>query len=82
MLKIFILHRERWMYEIINYISTSHMLARELLSKPDSFISAADGNKEFVIENIKRVPTQANNDDIVMHLILNLRECGNGNIKR
>lgn len=70
------------MYEIINYISTSHKLARELLSKSDFFILATDGNKKFIIENIERVSTQANADDSVMRLVLNLRECGNGNIKR
>lgn len=70
------------MYVIVNYISTSHSLARELLSKPDSFLVATDGDKKFVIENIKRASTHANIDDSVMHLILNLRECEGGNIKR
>ncbi len=58
------------------------MLARELLSKPDSFLSATDGKKEFVVETIKKSFTQANIDDTVMHYVLNLRECEIGNIKR
>lgn len=66
----------------INYIGTSHALARELLSKPDGSLVAADGDKEFVIDNIRKVLTQANIDDSVSYWMLHLRECGNGNIKR
>ena len=58
------------------------MLARELLSKPDGFITATYGNEELVIENFNRVATHANIDDSVMHWTLNLRDGGNGNIKR
>ena len=58
------------------------MLARELLSKPDSFITATYGEEEYIIEDIKRVFTHANVDDSVMHWTLNLRDGGNGNIKR
>ena len=58
------------------------MLARVLLSKPDSFITATYGDEEYIIEDIKRVFTHANIDDSVMHLTLNLRYGGNGNIKR
>ena len=57
------------------------MLARELLSKPDGFITATYGNEELVIENFNRVATHANIDDSVMHLTLNLRDGGSGNIK-
>ena len=66
----------------MNYISTSHQLARELLNKPDSFILAKNGEEEYVIENISRVITHANLDDSVMHWVLNLRDGGRGNIKR
>lgn len=66
----------------INYIGTSHALARELLNKPDSFLAATNGDKEFVIENIRKISTQANIDDSVSYWVLNLRECTNGNIKR
>ena len=38
--------------------------------------------KEYVIGNMKRVVTHANMDDSVMHWTLNLRDGGNGNIKR
>lgn len=61
---------------------TSHMLARELLNKPDSFLTATYGEIEYVIDNIQRIPTHANHDDSVTHLTLNLRDGGYGNIKR
>ena len=68
--------------EITEIISTSHALARELLSKPDSFITATLGEKEYVISNTQRVATHANIDDSVTHWTLNLRDGGNGNLKR
>lgn len=40
------------------------------------------GEEEYVIDSIKRVKTHANIDDSVTYLTLNLRSCGNGNIKR
>ena len=58
------------------------MLARELLNKPDGFIIATLGEKEYVIENIKRISTYANIDDSIINWTLNLRSCGEGNIKR
>ena len=61
---------------------SSHALARDLLNKPDSFITATYENVELVIDDFKRVATHANIDDSVMHLTLNLRDGGNGNIKR
>ncbi len=64
------------------FISTSHTLARELLSKPDGFITATLGEEEYVICNIQIVANHANIDDTVTHWTLNLRDGGNGNIKR
>ena len=61
---------------------SSHALARDLLNKPDSFITATYGNVELVIEDSRRVATHANIDDSVMHWTLNLRDGGDGNIKR
>lgn len=61
---------------------SSHALARDLLNKPDSFITATYEDKELVIESYKKVATHANIDDSVMHLTLVLRDGGNGNIKR
>ena len=58
------------------------MLARELLSKPDGFIVATNGEIDYVIENIQRSFTHANIDDSVTHWVLNLRKGGQGNIKR
>lgn len=68
--------------KILEVISTSHALAKELLSKPDGFITATLGEEEYIISNIQRVPTHANIDDSVMYWTLNLRNFGNGNIKR
>lgn len=70
------------------YITTSHELARELLNKPDGFLSAGEedefglGKEKYVVESIKRVPTYANIDDTVCHWNLNLRKCRGGNILR
>lgn len=68
--------------KILEVISTSHALAKELLSKPDCFITATLGEEEYVISNTQRVTTHANIDDSVVHLTLNLCDGGNGNIKR
>ena len=61
------------------------MLARELLSKEDDFITATyedeNGEKEFVIKTYKRKVTHANIDDGITHWTLVLRDGGQGNIK-
>lgn len=43
------------------------MLARELLVKPDNFITATLNNKEYIIESIQRVPTHVDCDSIDTH---------------
>lgn len=58
------------------------MLAKELLSKPDGFIIVSNGEEEYVIKDIQRVATHANMDDTVTHWALNVRNGGDGNIKR
>ena len=58
------------------------MLARELLSKPDGYITAIFGEEEYVISSLKRMHTCANSDDSVNHWVFTFRECGKGNIKR
>ena len=58
------------------------MLARELLSKPDAFLVAQDGEREYVVENIRRIGTYANPDDKTMYISLQLKECNGENIKR
>lgn len=58
------------------------MLAREILRKPDGFLIARNGEEEYVIESIQRVFTHANIDDSVTHWVLNLRDGGQGNLKR
>lgn len=60
----------------------SHSLAKELLSKPDSFITVSIGNREYIIEDIKRVHNHANEDDYVGYYTLECTETGDGNIKR
>lgn len=63
-------------------IVTSHSLARQLLNKPDAFLTATDGEYEYVIENFTRKYTHANCDDQVTHLSLLLRKTEGGNIVR
>lgn len=57
------------------------MLARELLSKPDGFLTVTYGDEEFMVENYQRKKTYANIDDSMIHWTLNLRNGGRGNIK-
>ena len=52
------------------------------MNKPDGFIFAKNGEKEYVITDIKRIATHANIDDSVMHWALNLKDGEKGNIKR
>lgn len=68
--------------KILEIISTSHILAKELLSKPDGFITVMLGEEEYVVSNIQRIATHANIDDSVTHWTINLRDGGQGNIKR
>lgn len=62
--------------KIIDVISTSYALVKELLNKPDGFITVTLGEEEYIISNIQRVATHANIDDSVTHWTLNLREGG------
>lgn len=57
-------------------------MARELLNKPDGFITAMLDNEEYIIDSIQRIATHANIDDSVTHWTLNLRDGGNGNLKQ
>ena len=66
---------------LISGIYRSYQLSNELKDKPDDFITASVGEKEYVIQNIRRVPTHANIDDGVTHLTLQLKEC-EGNVIR
>lgn len=66
----------------MNCIGTSHELARELINRESEFITATIGDKEYVIDNIRRIKTHANIDDSVTHLTLNLRNFNSGNIIR
>jgi hypothetical protein len=64
-----------------NGLNTSHMVARELLSKPDEFITVTVGNREYSISHTKMIKTHANVDDGVMHKTLVCEEL-EGNIVR
>ena len=81
MWKIIIWHEKRGELEIIECITTSHQLARELLNRPDDFITATSDDGEYVIGGLKRVSTHANIDDSVTHLALKLKRC-EGNMVR
>ena len=56
-------------------------MAKELLNRPDEVITATNGEKEFTIENIKKISTNANYDDSVTYWTLKLKEIY-GNVKR
>ena len=58
------------------------MLAKELLNKPDGFLTVLKGEEEYVIDNLHRVATHANLDDSVMYWTLEIINGGQGNIKR
>ena len=62
-------------------ILTTHKLARELLGREDRFLTASDGEKEYVVESYQLAKTHANSDDFVTHIQLNLKEYG-GNVIR
>lgn len=59
---------------------TSHELARELLGKPDGYITAkTHDNREYKISSYQKVFTDANYDDRLEYWTLNLSEI-HGNI--
>lgn len=57
-------------------------MAKELLSKPDGFLTASIQDKEYIIRNMKRKSSYANVDDSTIYWTLMLNKCGRGNIKR
>lgn len=58
------------MKKIYNNITTTHGLAKELLSKPDDILTVIIGTKECMIDAIKTVRTHANIDDGITHKAL------------
>ena len=70
----------------MNYLelsfTTSHSLARELLSKPDGFITISTEEGEYIIGSIKRKSSHANIDDSVMHWTLKGEYKSEGNVIR
>lgn len=62
----------------MSYIATTHMLARELLNKPDGFLVVNVGDKEYAIESIRRKLTCANIDDSIMYWNINIKDDNKG----
>ena len=60
---------------------TCHGLAKELLSKQDSFLTVTINDREYSIRNTKKVKTHANLDDGVIHTTL-ICDDMHGNIVR
>lgn len=61
---------------------TSHLLAKELLSKPDGYITMLTENEEeYVVKGIKRKAVHANDDDSFLYWTLYGEKC-EGNIMR
>ena len=58
------------------------MLARELLNKPDGFITVTLEGKEYSIESTQRVSNCANLDDRIVYWTLNLHSHSNKNYTR
>lgn len=54
---------------------TTHSLAKELLEKPDGFITVSVKNEEFAITGFRRKSTCANLDDSTLYWTLELNEC-------
>lgn len=63
-------------------ISTSHSLAKALLSKPDGFVIVTIGGMEYVISDIQRQATHTNVDDSITYWKINVKDGGQGFIKR
>lgn len=61
-------------------ITTSGMLARELLKCEDDFITVRLSGREYIIEKISRVPDYA--DVPTTHRCLDIRDGGQGHIRR
>ena len=58
---------------------TIHSLARQLLNKPDGYLTATvrEGNREYeyTINSFQRYKTEANDDDSMLYWTLNLGKC-------
>lgn len=57
-------------------------MAQELLNKQNAFITVLIGEKEYMINKIRRMSTHANIDDTNTYLTLVVDEECVGNIKR
>ena len=72
---------------LVTSITTVRMLIRELEKslhgKEDDFITImSDKNREYIIESIKRVSDHSCVDEYSSHLTLQIRDGGQGNIRR
>lgn len=61
---------------------SSHSLAKELLNKPDCFLTVTIGEKEYVINDIRKKYNHANSDDWCGYYTLECEYAGDENIKR
>lgn len=61
------------MIKILGFLNCSE-LAKELLARPDDFITVTVGNREYVISGIKRTKTLANSDDSTIYTTLVVEE--------
>lgn len=57
-------------------------MAKELLSKPDGFITITANRTQYIPTDIQRISTHANLDDTVTHWTINTKDGGQGNIQR
>lgn len=56
------------------------MLARELHKDDDSFLTVMLDGREYIIESVGRVSDFV--DGPISHRCLNIRDCGEGHVKR
>lgn len=64
-----------------NRINTTHKLAKELLSRPDEFLTVTVGEKEYAIGYIKLVKTHGNADDSILHRTLVCEELTGNSVR-
>ena len=60
---------------------SSHSWAKELLNRPNCFLTAMIDDKEYEIRSIKPIRSHANSDDGSVYYTLMLNEC-EGNLRR
>ena len=59
---------------------STHSFAKELLNKPDSFLTVTANNREYIIDSIKRKSNCANSDDWYGYYTIICKEEDNGGV--